>query len=53
MSKNRLYQDHYGKSADQMGEAEIIEYLHYLLTEKEIHPNSVNTYNSALHVNLI
>jgi len=47
-SKTRLYQDHYGKPADQMGETKIIEYLHYLATEKKIHANSVNTYNSAL-----
>lgn len=47
-SKVRLYQDHYGKPADQMGETEIADYLHYLLTEKKIQQTSVNTYNSAL-----
>ena len=46
--KLRLFQDHYGKPADQMGEIEIIGYLHYLATEKKISPASVNTYNSAL-----
>jgi len=46
--KVRLYQDHFGKPADQMGEAEIIEYQHYLLTKKKLKPSSVNTYNSAL-----
>jgi len=44
----RLFQDHYGKPADQMGEAEILGYQHFLLTEKKLKPNSVNTYNSAL-----
>lgn len=29
-SKVSLYQDYFGKPADQMGEAEIYEYLHYL-----------------------
>jgi len=47
-TKVRLFQDYYGKPADQMGEAEIIGYLHYLATEKRISPASVNTYNSAL-----
>ena len=46
--KARLFQDHYGKPADQMGEQEIIDYLHYLLTVKQNGQTSVNTYNSAL-----
>jgi site-specific recombinase XerD len=46
--KVRLFQDYYNKPADQMGETEIIDYLHYLATEKRISPASVNTYNSAL-----
>jgi len=46
--KARLFQDHYNKPADQLGEQEIIDYLHYLLTEKKINQTSVNTYNSAL-----
>jgi len=47
-SKVRLYQDYFGKPADQMGETEINEYLYYLLMEKQNNPTSVNTYNSAL-----
>jgi len=46
--KVRLYQDHFGKPADQMGEAEIMEYQHYLITEKGLKATSANTYNSAL-----
>jgi len=48
ISKVRMYQDYFDKPADQMGEAEISEYLHYLLTVKKNSQNSVNTYNSAL-----
>ena len=44
----RLYQDYYDKPASQMGESEIIGYLHHLATEKKISPSSVNAYNSAL-----
>jgi len=47
-TKVRLFQDYFGKSADQMGEKEILDYLYYLATEKKINPQSVNTYNSAL-----
>ena len=46
--KIRLYQDYYDKPADQMGEREMIDYLHYLATEKKLTPAGVNTYNSAL-----
>jgi len=46
--KVRLFQDHYGEPADQMGETEILGYQHYLLTEKKLKPSTVNTYNSAL-----
>jgi len=31
-----------------MGESEIIDYLHYLATEKKLAPGTVNAYNSAL-----
>jgi len=47
-AKVRLFQDYYDKPADQMGEAEIADYLHYLLTEKKNSPASVNVSNSAL-----
>lgn len=46
--KVRLFQDYYGKPADQMGEAEILGYQHYLLNEKKLKANSANSYNSAL-----
>ena len=35
ISKVRMYQDYFDKPADQMGETEISEYLHYLLTVKK------------------
>lgn len=44
----RLFQDYYNKPADEMGEAEISSYLHYLLTERKLSAASVNTYNSSL-----
>ena len=48
VSKTRLYQDYFDKPADQMGEEEIKEYLHYLRTVKKNSQSSVNTYNGAL-----
>lgn len=47
-SKVRLYQDYYDKPANEMGEVEMIAYLHHLATEKGLSHSSVNTYNSAL-----
>lgn len=47
-SRVRLYQEYYNKPADQMGEQEIIDYLHHLATDVKLTPSSVNTYNSAL-----
>ena len=44
----RMFQDHFDKPADQMGEEEISKYLHYLLTEKGNSPATVNARNSAL-----
>lgn len=44
----KAYQDYHGKPADQMGEEEIAEYLHYLLTKKKLSSNSVNGHNTAL-----
>jgi len=44
----RRYQDYYDKPADQMGEKEIIDYLHYLTTERKLTQATVNTHNSAL-----
>jgi len=44
----RKFQDHYGRPADQMGEAEISGFLHHLATVRKLKPGSVNDYNSAL-----
>ena len=44
----RLFQDHFDKPADQMGEAEIAEYLHYLIKVKKLAPASVNAQNSTI-----
>ena len=48
ITKVRLYQDYYDKTAEEMGIEEIQGYLHYLLTEKGLSGSSVNTYNAAL-----
>jgi len=44
----RFFQDYYDKPADQMREKEIMDYQHYLITEKGLSASSANTYNSAL-----
>jgi site-specific recombinase XerD len=44
----RLYQDYHDRPADEMGEAEISAYFHYLLKEKELSHASVNAQNSSL-----
>lgn len=44
----RRYQNYYDKSADQMGESEIIDYLHYLATDRRLSAAGVNGHNSAL-----
>ena len=44
----RLYQDYFDKPAEEMGEKEISEYLHYLLTKKGLSQASVNAQNSSL-----
>ena len=46
--KVRLFQDHYDKPADQMGEAEILSFCHYLLMEKGCSSSTVNVYHCAL-----
>jgi len=48
VSRVRRYQDYFDKPADQMGEVEINDYLHYLTTEKKLNPSAMNTHNSAL-----
>ena len=47
LTKIRLYQEYYDKSADEMGIEEMQRYLHYLLTEKKLSASTVNVYNSA------
>lgn len=44
----KCFQDYFDRPADQLREAEISEYLHYLLHGKQISPASVNTYNSSI-----
>lgn len=44
----RAYQDYHEKPADQMREREIADYLHYLLTKKQLKASSANWHNSAL-----
>jgi site-specific recombinase XerD len=48
VTKVSKYQDYYEKPADQMGESEIADFLHYLVKEKKISQGTVNVYNSAL-----
>jgi site-specific recombinase XerD len=48
VGKVRRFQDYYDKPADQMGEAEMMNYQHYLITEKGISPATVNAYQGAL-----
>lgn len=48
LTKVKIYQKHFGKPADELGEPEIKEFLHYLATEKRLGSGSINTYNSAL-----
>lgn len=47
-TKARVFMEHFGKPADQMGEAEFRDFLRYLQEERELSPASINTYNSGL-----
>jgi site-specific recombinase XerD len=47
-TKVKIFQDHFNKSATELGEREIREFLHYLSTEKGLTSGSVNSYNSGL-----
>ncbi len=47
-TKVKLFQDHFDKPATELTVKDIINYLHYLLTEKGLAPGTVNTYNSGL-----
>jgi len=42
------FQDYFDKPAEEMGETEISEFLHHLLTVKKRTTNTVNVYNSAI-----
>ena len=46
--KAKMFQNHFGKPASELGINEIREYLHYLKTEKKLSSGSINTYNSGL-----
>lgn len=44
----RLYQEHFGKAADELGITEFQQYLHHLLTARGHKKSSVDTANGAL-----
>ena len=44
----RLYQEHFGKSADELGLSELQQYLHHLRTVRGQKKSSVDTANGAL-----
>lgn len=48
LTRAKLFQQHFGKPATELGEKEIREFLHYLSTTKKLTPASINTYNSGL-----
>jgi site-specific recombinase XerD len=48
ITKAKLYQQHYGKPADELGLTDIQNFLHYLQHERQVAPGSLNTYNSGL-----
>lgn len=44
----RLFLEYYKKPAEELGEPEIREYLHYLRSDRNLSPSTVNTRNSAI-----
>lgn len=44
----RRFQDYYDKPADELGETEINEFQHYMLTDQKLSPCSVNIHNTAM-----
>lgn len=48
LTKAKMFQNHFGKPATELGIEEIHEFLHYLKTEKKLSNGSINTYNSGL-----
>lgn len=47
-TKAKIFQDYFDKPADELGEKDIREFLHYLTTEKKLTSGSINSYNSGL-----
>ena len=47
-SRAKQFMQHYGKSATELGEQDIREFLYYLSNERKLSPGTVNTVNSAL-----
>ncbi|MCO1604026.1 tyrosine-type recombinase/integrase [Desulfosporosinus nitroreducens] len=47
-TKVKLFQEHFGKPATDLGVEDVRQFLHYLTTVKKLAPESVNTYNSGL-----
>jgi len=48
ISRVRCYQKHFDKSADELNENDVRDFLHHLLTERGNLASSVNTVNSTL-----
>ena len=48
VKKIELFQNHYDKPANQMGETEIMDFQHYLVKERKVTAATANTYNSAI-----
>lgn len=47
-TKAKLFQNHFDKPATELGEEDIRQFLHYLITVNKLSPETVNTYNSGL-----
>lgn len=47
-TKVKIFQNHFDKPATELDEKHIREFLHYLITEKKLSSESVNSYNSGL-----
>ncbi|MBC2721741.1 MAG: tyrosine-type recombinase/integrase [Desulfosporosinus sp.] len=47
-TKVKLFQEHFGKPATELGVEDVRQFLHYLTTVKKLAPETVNTYNSGL-----
>lgn len=47
-TKVKIFQNYFDKPATELDERHIREFLHYLITEKKLSSESVNSYNSGL-----